>query len=276
MLDEAELDHQRRRYADTVTALAGVRDTRIHALFGTIPREAFLPPPPWTTISRGVAVQTSNVSDLYEDVLVALDREQGINNGEPALHAAWLAAVNPQPGETVIHIGAGTGYYTAMLATLVMPDGVVEAYEIHEGLAKDAARNLAPYPNVRIHAKSAVGRRLPASDVTYVNAGPVAPDPEWLRSLEPGGRLIFPWQPLSGWGHTALVTRRPGGFRVNVLMAVGFIRCSGERTTVAAGGAPSEADVVATRSVWLAEDRAPDGSATAVYDQVWFSSEDIG
>jgi protein-L-isoaspartate(D-aspartate) O-methyltransferase len=275
MADEAALDHQRRSYAHAVTRMADVRNPRIREVFATIPREAFLPPPPWTTISRGVATQTSNVADLYADVLVALDREQGINNGEPALHAAWLEAVDPQPGETVIHIGAGTGYYTAMLACLVMPDGTVDAFEIHDGLARQAAQNLAPYTSVRVHNQSAFGRRFPPSDVVYVNAGPVAPDPEWLRSLRPGGRLIFPWQPLSSWGHAVLVVRRPGGLRVRLLMAVGFIRCSGEGTTVLIGGAPSEADVAATRSIWLTEDRAPDRSATAVYEQVWFSSEDV-
>ena len=38
---------------------------------------------------------------------------------------------------------------------------------------------------------------------------------------------------------------------------------------------PSEADITATRSVWLRDDRAPDSRATAIYEQVWFSSEDV-
>lgn len=275
MSDEVALDHQRRRYADKVMNLAGVHDPRIHDLFATVPREAFLPPPPWAVISHGTAILTSDTKDLYDDVLVALDREQGINNGEPALHAAWLAAIDAQPGETAIHVGAGTGYYTAMLATLVAPGGSVEAFEIHAGLAHDAARNLRSYHNVAVRAQSAFGRPLLPSDLIYVNAGPLAPDPEWLRALTPGGRLIFPWQPVSDWGHAVLVTRRPEGLRVRLLMTVGFIRCSGETTRVAASGAPSEAGIAATRSVWLTEDRPPDASATATYEQVWFSSDDV-
>ena len=86
---------------------------------------------------------SSNPADLYEDVLVVIDRLRGINNGEPALHAAWLAAIDPQPGETVIHVGAGTGYYTAMLSRLVGPGGQVEAYEYEADLAAIAATNLA-------------------------------------------------------------------------------------------------------------------------------------
>lgn len=55
-------------------------------------------------------------------MLVSLDADKGINNGEPFLHAMWIGKVAPKPGETVTHVGAGTGYYTALLAQLVLPD----------------------------------------------------------------------------------------------------------------------------------------------------------
>ena len=49
-----------------------------------------------------------------------------------------------RPGDHVVHVGAGSGYYTAMLALLVEPGGRVDAFEVHEGLA-EAERNLEPY-----------------------------------------------------------------------------------------------------------------------------------
>ena len=55
-----------------------------------------------------------------------------------------------EPGETVIHIGAGGGYYTAALSMLVEPGGKVFAYEIDARLAEMARRNLAPYGNVTL------------------------------------------------------------------------------------------------------------------------------
>jgi protein-L-isoaspartate(D-aspartate) O-methyltransferase len=265
----------RRAYAGRISRLAGIDNPRIERAFAEIPREDFLPPPPWTVISSGTAVQSDDLSDIYSDALVALDREHGINNGEPALHAAWLDAVDPRPGDRAIHVGAGTGYYTAILAALVGPRGHVDAYEIQEALAEAAKRNLRGLAPVDVHAESAFGRTLPAADVIYVNAGVVAPDPEWLRALAPGGRLIFPWQPLSDWGQAMLVTRRQGGFRAMPLMAVGFIRCSGELTRVAPSGAPSQSGIVSTRSVWLTQDRLPDDSATAVYGDLWFSKDEI-
>lgn len=266
----------RSEYAGQIIRLADVRDDRIERAFATVPREAFLPPPPWTVISTGAALVTRDLADIYNDVLVAIDPQRGINNGEPALHAAWIDAVSPQPGETLIHVGAGTGYYTAILALLVQPDGRVEAFEYETDLAAQAARNLTIYSNVTVHAASAFGRVLPDADIIYVNAGVIAPDVQWLRALNPGGRLIFPWQPHKGWGPALLVTRRERGFSAQSLMTVGFISCSGTTEKISISRLPTEADVAAVRSIWIRSDRSPDSSAVAVYDDVWFSSEEIG
>ncbi|MBF9197871.1 protein-L-isoaspartate O-methyltransferase family protein [Microvirga terrestris] len=266
----------RSAYAEQVARLADIRDKRIEQAFAAVPREAFLPPPPWSVVSMGIAMQTSDVAEIYNNVLVAIDRERGINNGEPALHAAWIDAVHPKPNESVIHVGAGLGYYTAILALLVQPSGHVEAFEYETDLAAQAARNLASYSNVAVHAASAFGRTLPQADIIYVNAGVVAPDVEWIRALNPGGRLIFPWQPHEGWGPALLVTRRAGGFSTQSLMTVGFISCSGTTEKPLVAHLPTEADLAAVRSVWIKGDRSPDSSAIAVYDEVWFSSDRIG
>lgn len=268
-------DRYRRAYAGRIARLAEIRDGRIEQAFAAVPREAFLPPPPWTVISMGVAMRTPELAEIYNNVLVAIDPERGINNGEPALHAAWIDAVGPQPGETVVHVGAGTGYYTAILAMLVRPNGGVEAFEYETDLAAQAAQNLTAYPNVTVHAASAFGRVLPNADVVYVNAGVVAPDVQWLRALNPGGRLIFPWQPHKGWGPALLVARRAGGFGAQSLMTVGFISCSGTKERISVGRLPTEADLSAVRSIWIRDDRSPDSTAVAVYDDVWFSSEEI-
>jgi protein-L-isoaspartate(D-aspartate) O-methyltransferase len=276
MTRRATLEETRRRYADEILRLAGVENARIADVFATVPREEFLPPGPWTLISGGTATPTPDADPvhLYENVLVALDREQGINNGEPALHAAWLDSVDPKPGETAVHVGTGAGYYTAMLARLVSPGGRVEGYEIHEGLAADAARNLAPCTIVTVHTGSALARPLPPADVIYVNAGVASPDPEWLRALKPGGRLIFPWQSLSNWGQAMLVTRRSSGWAVRPGMRVGFINCVGQKR-LAPKGRLTDAAMEATRSVWITAEREPDETATAVFEEVWFSSAAI-
>ncbi|WP_243375344.1 protein-L-isoaspartate O-methyltransferase family protein [Microvirga solisilvae] len=269
------LETYRSNYAEQIARLTDLRDRRIEHAFAAVPRENFLPPPPWTTISAGITTTTRDVAAIYDNVLVAIDRERGINNGEPALHAAWLDAVSPQPGETVVHVGAGTGYYTAILSRLVEPSGRVEAYEYETDLAETAARNLGSYSNVALHAGSAFGRVLLPADVIYVNAGVLAPDAEWLKALKNGGRLIFPWQPHKGWGPAMLIERLPGGFGASPLMTVGFISCSGTSENLSIAKLPSEDDLASVRSIWLVEDRVPDESAIAIYETVWFSSAQV-
>jgi protein-L-isoaspartate(D-aspartate) O-methyltransferase len=274
-MSKTALETYRSGYAEQIARLTDLRDRRIEQAFAAIPRENFLPAPPWTTISSGIATQTSDLADIYDNVLIAIDRKRGINNGEPALHADWLDAVSPQPGETVIHVGAGTGYYSAILSRLVKPGGQVEAYEYEADLAARAEQNLSGYSNVTVHAGSAFGRPLPPADVIYVNAGVVAPDVEWLKALKDGGRLIFPWQPDKGWGPTVLVKRLPHGFSAAPLMIVGFISCSGTKENDASRQRLTETDLSSVRSLWLTSIRSPDASAVVVYEQVWFSSQAI-
>ncbi|HZH12077.1 MAG TPA: SAM-dependent methyltransferase [Microvirga sp.] len=274
-MSKTALETYRSAYAAQIARLTDCRDRRIEQAFAAVPRENFLPPPPWTTISAGLAVTTGDIAGIYDNVLVAIDRERGINNGEPALHAAWLDVVSPQPGESVVHVGAGTGYYTAILAHLVQPGGHVEAYEYEADLAEAATQNLKGFSHVAVHAGSAFGRALPQADVVYVNAGVAAPDPEWLKALKADGRLIFPWQPHQGWGPAVLIRRLAGGFTARPLMTVGFISCSGVTQQRVLESPPTEAGLACVRSVWLTSERSPDAGAVAVYERVWFSSETI-
>jgi len=274
----ASLPERRRRYAAEIMREGGVRNARVEEAFATVPREDYLTPPPWSIFAPGglFVKDTSDPADLYRDVLVVLDRERGINNGQPSLHAAWIAAMDPQPGEIVVHIGAGTGYYTAVLAALVATGGQVHAYEIAADLAATAERNLDACASVTVHATSAVGAVLPAADVVYVNASASAPDPAWLKALNPGGRLILPWQQPGQRGGVAVqLTRTECGFRAAPTMQVAFIPCIGAMSRPTSGSRAEASEAQRTRSVWLREDRPPDETATAVYENVWFSSDTV-
>ena len=212
---------------------------------------------------------------LYQNNLVALDASKGINNGEPFLHARWIGAVAPKPGETVTHIGAGTGYYSAVLSMLVLPKGVLTAYEVDEKLAAQARRNLARFENVSVVLGNAVSVPIPKSDVIYVNAGVVAPPGHWLDALRPGARMIFPWRPTSQTALASLVTHTESGFEFKPLMLAWFIPCLGASETSATDILPDTTGAWQTRSLHLKRDRAPDESATAIYEDVWFSLESL-
>ncbi|MDN5928417.1 MAG: SAM-dependent methyltransferase [Hyphomicrobiales bacterium] len=280
---DADLAEIRSAYASEMAAASGSADPRLEQAFAEVPREDFVGPGPWMIMGltaalageRYVRTLDADPAHLYRNALVALDAEKGINNGEPSLHAAWMGALSPKPGEVVSHIGAGTGYYSAILSRLVMPDGNVHAFEIEPKLARKARRNLLPYPGVTAVTGDAVTLPLPASDIIYVNAGVVAPPAGWLRALKPGGRLIFPWRPSEEVALSVLVTRRKAGYALEPLMPSWFIPCIGAGHAGAKAKLPNPAEARRTRSIWLAAERQPDETATAIIGDVWFSSEPV-
>jgi protein-L-isoaspartate(D-aspartate) O-methyltransferase len=282
MIDrKSDLARIRATYAREMMQASGSDDLRLEQAFAHVPREDFVGPGPWMIMGLGGALAgdpytptvDADPAHLYRNALVALDESKGINNGEPALHAAWIAAVAPGPGETVAHIGAGTGYYSAILSVLVLPGGRVHAFEIEPALAQRARMNLVAFPNVEVVEGDATSLTLPASDIIYVNAGVVAPPASWLKALKPGGRLIFPWRPSEEIALTLLVTHRGKGFEVKPLMPSWFIPCIGASRSGAHAKLPDREAAQSTRSIRLIADREPDATATAIIGNVWFSSE---
>ena len=95
--------------------------------FAAVRREAYLGPGPWPTwylFRRGyVATPSDDPVYLYQDALVGIIPDRGVNNGQPSLYAMLIAAAAPQPGEHVVHIGAGVG----ILAHTVGESGRVTA-----------------------------------------------------------------------------------------------------------------------------------------------------
>lgn len=273
--ETAALRQARRDFARSMLKESRSSDPRIERAFELVPREAFLPPGPWLLTTGAGYVETPDADPihLYQNKLVALKVDKHINTGEPALHAAWLGAVAPRPGERVTQIGTGLGYYTAILSVLTLPDGRVTAFEIEEDLAERARRNLEPFDGVSVIRADATRVRLPASDIIYVNAGVVAPPLAWLAALQTGGRLIFPWRPREEIGLAMLVEPRGNGFGVRALMPSWFIPCVGATHEIEAIRTPrSRREASAACSLWPTAVRPPDDTAIAVYADLWFSS----
>lgn len=125
--------------------VAGGAHPRVQQAFAAVPREPFVGPGPWSVMGSSISYVTTPDDDpvfIYQDVLVALDASRGLNIGMPSAHAVWLAAVDLKAGETVLQVGVGSGYYSAIIAELVGREGRVHAYEIDRDLAARATDNL--------------------------------------------------------------------------------------------------------------------------------------
>ena len=117
-----DLEAHRKHYSQLVTTIGRVdpTNTRLISAFANVKREDYLGPGPWKIRANStyIVTPTENPAFLYQDVLVALKSDDGLNNGQPSLHARCLDKLEISAGDTVIHIGTGTGYYTAILAEL--------------------------------------------------------------------------------------------------------------------------------------------------------------
>jgi protein-L-isoaspartate(D-aspartate) O-methyltransferase len=210
----------RRRYAEHVCALAEAERPELIRAFATVPRERFVGRGPWTIIGAGLARETTPDADprhLYRNVLVALDDEKQLNNGQPQFWATMFDRLAPQPGERAVHVGAGGGYYTAILAELVAWNGWVTGVEYEPALAAAAAKALADRPNVELLAGDAHRLVEGPADIIVASCGFDTLPVGWVRLLNDGGRLMLPLTIPSqmagiGMGAVLLVTRRGEAF----------------------------------------------------------------
>lgn len=240
LLDNEDLKVLRRAYAAQVTANAGVRDAALQAAFAAVPREAFLPGPDWLLPLGPDGPRRLPDADpvyAYQDQVLAIDAARGINNGSPSLHAAMLAALEVRPGQRIAHIGAGTGYYSAILSELVGAQGHVLAVEFEAELAEMAGEMLKGRRNVTVRHGDGTTAPEETVDAVYVNFAVERPAPRWIEALADDGKLLFqlgvpqstPWPgPVYGAGAAFLVRRRPAGFAARALMRTAFIFAQGD------------------------------------------------
>src|SRR5947209_6590807 len=114
---QGELEIIRAAYARQILAAAEVDDARLQAALGTIRREDFLGPGPWPMLRwfrNYVPTPDADPVYLYSNDLVGILPERHINNGQPSLHAHLIHQASVAAGEHVVHVGTGTGYYTAI------------------------------------------------------------------------------------------------------------------------------------------------------------------
>jgi protein-L-isoaspartate(D-aspartate) O-methyltransferase len=201
--------------------------------FAAVPREHFVGPGPWRIIAAPYEEPFLTPDDdprwIYHDVLVSIDATRNLNNGMPSFWARNLSQLDLAPGERVLQIGAGTGYYSAVLAEIVGPAGRVTAVEIDPELASRARANLAAWPQVDVVSGNGGAIETVGYDAVIVFAGCTHPSRRWLDGLAEGGRLLMPLTTGSWRGFLLRVIRQGSFFAASSIGGVSIYPCSGQR-----------------------------------------------
>jgi protein-L-isoaspartate(D-aspartate) O-methyltransferase len=155
----------------------GVRAPLVLEAMRTVPREAFLP--------------QSLQEFAYDDSPLPIDANQTIS--QPYIVAFMIEALNLKGGETVLEIGAGSGYAAGVLSRIA---GHVYTVERIAQLAEKAASVLADlhYDNVLVrHGDGTQGwpEYAPYDAIIVAAGGPSVPD-SLKQQLKLGGRLVIP------------------------------------------------------------------------------------
>jgi SAM-dependent methyltransferase len=108
--------------------------------------------------------------------------------------------LEPQPGERILEVGPGTGYYTLDVAEWVKPDGQVDILDVQQEMLDHTMLRAGERGLSNINPTRADATAMPYDDGTYdavllVTVLGEVPDQdaalrELGRVLKPGGRLV--------------------------------------------------------------------------------------
>ena len=130
----------------------------------------------------------------YKDVPLPIGRGQTIS--QPTTVIFMLELLGARSGNTILDIGAGSGWVTAMLAYIVGEGGRVYASEIKKPVADFGRENLKSYnyENIKFYNKDyqTLLDKLPPLDRIISGAGFREGCKDLISKLKVGGKMVIP------------------------------------------------------------------------------------
>ncbi len=172
----------------------GISNERVLAAMGEVPREAFVP----ESLRR----------EAYADGALPLSHGQTIS--QPLMVAMSVEALKLEGDETVLEVGAGSGYQAAVLSKLAKK---VYAVEIIPELVSNARRVLESLGIDNVELICGDGRKgwpagAPYDGIVVAAAAEEVPQ-ALIDQLAEGGRLVIP---VGGrWSQALQALRKVGG-----------------------------------------------------------------
>jgi protein-L-isoaspartate(D-aspartate) O-methyltransferase len=172
-----DLAAERNRMVDEEIVAAGVKDPRVIKSMRDTPRHEF--------------VAVASRPNAYFDMALPIGDGQTIS--PPFIVAYMTEQLLPQPSDTVLEIGTGSGYQAAVLSPLVKE---VYTIEIVKPLGDRAKSRLKRLKYANVHAMVGDGYQgwpeHAPFDKIIVTCSPEQVPPKLVEQLREGGRMIVP------------------------------------------------------------------------------------
>jgi protein-L-isoaspartate(D-aspartate) O-methyltransferase len=171
----------RQRMVEADVRGRGIGDERVLQAMLRLPRHEFVP--------------EAYRAQAYEDHPLPIGEGQTIS--QPFMVAIMLQALSLQPTDTVLEVGAGSGYATALLAELAARVFAIERSPV---LAAGAARVVSSlgYDNVNVvmgDGSQGFAASAPYDAILVSAATAAVPQPLLSQLRKDGGRMVIPVGP---------------------------------------------------------------------------------
>lgn len=155
----------------------GIKDQKVLSVFSRLPRHEFITP--------------ELVKSAYEDCPLPIGSGQTIS--QPYMVAFMTELLKLTGKEKVLELGTGSGYQSAVLATLAEKVYSIERIEKLANLAREHLKNLG-IDNVEVQVgDGTLGLKdFHPYDAIIVTAGAPKIPPALIEQLADGGRLVIP------------------------------------------------------------------------------------
>ena len=174
-MDEYEI--VRKRMVEEQIAGRGIRDGRVLAVMGSVPRHRFIP--------------ADDLAWAYADGPLPIGYGQTIS--QPYIVALMTELLELEPTDKVLEVGGGCGYQAAVLGELAAE---VHSVEVLSELAWQEEKTLAGLGYTRVHVHSGDGSQgwpeaAPYNRILVAAGAPEVPQP-LLNQLAEEGLLVIP------------------------------------------------------------------------------------
>src|SRR5712675_2723121 len=169
--------HTRNRMMDLQIVRRGIRDPNVLEAMRCVPREAFVEP--------------GYEEFAYEDGPLPIGEGQTIS--QPYIVALMIEAAEVKPGDSVLEVGAGSGYAAAVMSQIADRVYTIERHPSLGNFARQRFKKLG-YDNIELRVGDGTRgwREAAPFDAILVAAGGPEVPPALKEQLAIGGRLVIP------------------------------------------------------------------------------------